>query len=92
MINWKVRFKNKMFWITLVPLVLVVVKTICEKFGITIDVDGIQGFIYDIIELVFYVLIGIGIVNDNTTKGLSDSYNALKYDTPKSYEESETDE
>ena len=92
MINWKVRLKNKMFWISLVPLVLVVIKSITEKFGVSIDTEGIQGFIYDVIELVFYVLIGIGIVNDNTTKGLSDSYNALTYDKPKSYEECETDE
>ena len=31
MINWKVRVKNKSFWIALIPAVLLLVQVICEK-------------------------------------------------------------
>ena len=29
-INWKVRIKNKMFWIAVIPAVLLLVQTVCR--------------------------------------------------------------
>ena len=36
-INWLVRVKNKMFWISLIPAVIVLIQTIAAVFGFTID-------------------------------------------------------
>ena len=36
-INWKVRIKNKLFWIALIPAVLLLVQTVCSVFGIELD-------------------------------------------------------
>ena len=49
MINWKVRFANKAFWLSLIPAVLLLIQ----------------------------------VVADPTTKGMSDSTQALTYDKPK---------
>ena len=35
MINWKVRIKNKNFWIALIPAVLLLVQVIAAVFGYT---------------------------------------------------------
>ena len=37
MINWKVRIKNKMFWLALIPAALLLVQTVCSVFGIELD-------------------------------------------------------
>ena len=37
MINWKVRIKNKNFWIALIPAVLLLVQVIAAVFGYTLD-------------------------------------------------------
>ena len=37
MINWKVRIKNKNFWIALIPAVLLLVQVIAAVFGYTLN-------------------------------------------------------
>ncbi|MDQ0152602.1 phi LC3 family holin [Moryella indoligenes] len=37
MINWKVRIKNKSFWIAMIPAVLLLVQVIAAVFGYTLD-------------------------------------------------------
>ena len=82
-INWLVRIKNKVFWITFIPAVLILIKAVANLFGFTIDFSNIEGNLLDVVEAVFMVLGIIGIVADPTTKGVSDSANALTYKTPK---------
>ena len=41
-INWKVRIKNKWFWITLIPLVLLLVQQVCGIFGVTLDLSQLN--------------------------------------------------
>ena len=82
-INWNVRIKNKAFWIAFVPAVLLLVQQVCAMFGVTIDIAGLSEQLLGIIGTVFMILTLLGVVTDHTTKGLSDSEQALTYDKPK---------
>lgn len=81
-INWKVRIQNKMFWMTIIPAVLVAIKSIADVFGISIDVSVLSGKLVSVVEAIFVVLAIMGIVVDPTTKGASDSDRAMDYDKP----------
>ena len=83
MINWKVRIRNKMFWVTIIPAVLVLAKEVLELFGVAFDPELISAQLTGIVETVFLILSILGIVNDPTTYGLSDSDQALTYTEPK---------
>ena len=83
MINWKVRIKNKTFWITLIPAAIVLTQCILNLFGITIDLTKLQEQLLSLVNAAFILLSVLGIVTDPTTQGVSDSPQALKYDKPK---------
>lgn len=72
-INWKVRMKSKVFWVSLIPLVLVLIQQILGWFGITIQADTISTEALDMVNSVFLLLGVLGVVNDPTTSGVSDS-------------------
>ncbi len=82
-INWKVRFKNKAFWISVIPAVLVLVQAIAKLFGYELNFDEFNENMLNIVNAVFVVLSILGIVTDHTTKGFSDSNRALTYTEPK---------
>lgn len=83
MINWKVRVKNKTFWLAIIPAVIVLIMAIASIFGFTLDLEALQGKLIAVVEAVFVVLGILGIVVDPTTKGVSDSTQALTYKAPK---------
>lgn len=83
MINWKVRIKNKMFWLAIVPAVLLLVQQLAALFGFALDFTGVQDGLIAIIGTVFSILTILGIVADPTTEGVGDSEQALNYDKPK---------
>lgn len=82
MINWKVRIKNKLFWISIIPAILVLIQAICAVFGISVDFADLQGKLLAVVEAVFVVLAILGIVTDHTTKGIGDSARAMYYEVP----------
>ena len=82
-INWKVRLKNKVFWITIIPAVLVLIQSVAYLFGFNIDLGDIGNRLLYVVESVFVVLAILGIVTDHTTAGISDSSQAMTYTTPK---------
>jgi phi LC3 family holin len=82
-INWKVRLKNKNFWITLIPTVLLLVQPILRLAGVDIDLGEIGNALLAIVDGVFVLLAVLGIVTDPTTAGMSDSEQALTYEEPK---------
>lgn len=82
-INWQVRFKNKSFWVALIPALLVLVQVILKLFGIEWNTTELQGQLLDIINALFIVLSILGIVTDPTTEGVTDSASALEYTEPK---------
>ena len=83
MINWKVRVRNKNFWLTLIPAMLLLVQTVLAPFGYKWDFGVLGQQLTAIINAVFAVLSILGIVTDPTTSGISNSKQALDYDKPK---------
>ncbi|WP_368900879.1 phage holin [Oceanobacillus oncorhynchi] len=82
-INWKVRMKNKRFWVAIVPAVLLLFQQIARVFGYDVEIAGIQDQLVGIVATVFSVLVILGIVEDQTTKGFKDSKKARNYQSPK---------
>ena len=73
MINWKLRLQNKTTLIALLGAIFLM----AQQFGLEIPKniqDGVNTFIY--------ILVLIGVVNDPTTAGFSDSKRALDYQEP----------
>lgn len=85
MINWKVRIKNKNFWVTIIPALLLLIQGIAALFGFTINLNDVSGKLLVVVDGVFVVLSILGIVNDPTTAGISDSSQAMTYNEPKDY-------
>lgn len=79
-INWQIRIKNKTFWLTLVPAVLLLVQAVSAPFGYTWDFVVLNQQLAAIINALFAVLAILGVVTDPTTKGVGDSERALTYD------------
>lgn len=82
-INWKVRIKNKNFWITLIPAVLLLVQVVAGVFGYTLNLGELGDKLLAVVNALFAVLTILGIVTDPTTAGVSDSAQAMTYDEPK---------
>ena len=91
-INWKVRIKNPMFW---VGIAIAVLLPILSYFGLNwedMTTWGALGnlFIEAVKNPVVVVAVAVSVWNaiiDPTTKGISDSKQALTYDAPKGDEE-----
>ncbi len=86
-INWRVRIKNKNFWIALIPALLLLIQVVASVFGFKLELGDLGNKLLAVVNAVFAVLSILGIVTDPTTKGISDSEQALTYDKPKSKEE-----
>lgn len=82
MINWKVRIRNKQFWISLIPALALLVQTIAAVFGYTLNLEELVGKILAVVSAVFAVLAILGVVVDPTTAGVGDSARAMSYDEP----------
>lgn len=82
-INVAVRMKNKAFWITFIPAVLLLVQQVANAVGVELDVSGLTEELVSIIGTLFAVLSLLGVVNDPTTAGVSDSEQAMTYQEPK---------
>ena len=83
MINWKVRFANKAFWVAFVPAILLLIQVVAAVFGYTLDLGDLGNKLLAVVNALFAVLALLGIVTDPTTKGVSDSAQALTYEKPK---------
>lgn len=83
MLNWTVRFKNKTFWISFIPAVLLLIQVVAAVFGYALELDGLGDRLLDVVNALFAVLALLGIVADPTTKGVGDSAQAMTYDKPK---------
>lgn len=82
-INWRVRIKNKNFWLALVPAVLLLVQVCAAPFGYEWDLGVLNAQLAAIVNALFAVLAILGIVADPTTEGMGDSEQALYYEKPK---------
>lgn len=84
-INWKVRIKNKTFWLSLIPTVLVLIQVVMRTFGVELDFGELGNNLVAIVNTVFVLLGILGVVVDPTTTGVSDSSQAMTYTEPKDY-------
>ena len=81
-INWKVRLKNRAFWIAIIPALALLGKQVLELFGVNVDFTNISKELLGIIETIFVILAIVGVITDPTTAGISDSERALGYSEP----------
>jgi phi LC3 family holin len=80
-INWKVRLRNKTFWVVFIPAAVTLIYQACNLLGIVPKFEQQQ-----VVNSVLTVVNGLalmGIIVDPTTKGVSDSEQALEYEEPK---------
>ena len=82
-INWKVRIKNKNFWMSLIPAILLLVQVVAAVFGFTLELGELGDKLLAVVNALFAVLTILGVVTDPTTAGVSDSAQAMTYDEPK---------
>lgn len=83
MINWKVRIKNKAFWMALIPAVLLLIQSVGAAFGFTLELGQLGNRLLAVVNQLFSLLAILGIINDPTTAGLEDSRQAMEYQVPK---------
>lgn len=78
-INWKVRLKNPVFYLTIIPAVIALVYTVLGVFDVvpTISEDTVTNAVTAIIT----ALTTLGVLIDPTTNGVNDSERALTYET-----------
>ena len=83
-INWKVRVKSKIFWVSLISALLLFAQSCLNVFGVEIEVVNLNESLNLVINSIFTLLAVLGVVTDPTTKGISDSQRALSYTQPAS--------
>ena len=79
-INWKVRFRNKVFLYSLIALVVSFVFKLLALFEISPAIS--ESTVMQLCDIVLLILVGTGVVTDPTTAGMGDSQRALKYSNP----------
>ena len=81
-INWLVRLKNKTFWISVIPAILLLIQAVAAVFGFALDFGDLGNKLLAVVNAVFALLSILGVVNDPTTVGVSDSNRAMTYKVP----------
>lgn len=79
-INWKVRLKNPVFWLTAIPATAAVIYTLLGLLGVMPKISESEAV--NVLSLVVSLLTDVGVLVDPTTKGVSDSKRALGYESP----------
>lgn len=83
MINWRVRLKNKAFWVAFIPALLLLAQVVAAVFGYTLDLGDLGNKLLAVVNALFALLAILGVVTDPTTAGVGDSAQALTYEKPK---------
>lgn len=86
MINWKVRIKNRLFWMSFIPACILVIQAVASLAGIDLDLSITQDKLLVVVNAVFGLLAVLGVVVDPTTEGIEDSEQAKMYTIPKKRE------
>ena len=88
-INWKVRVKNKAFWLAIIPAALLLVQVAAAVFGYQLDLGDLGNRLLAVVNALFACLSILGVVSDPTTPGVVDSERAMTYAAPGKTEETE---
>ena len=89
MINWKVRIRNKQFWMAAIPALALVIQAGAAVFGVTVNFDTLVGKLLILVDAVFALLVILGVIVDPTTEGVRDSSRAMQYEEPYPYQPAE---
>ena len=84
-INWKVRLKNPMVWITAFPTIVALIYAVLAVFGVVPSIT--KETVLDVFYAAVAALATLGIIVDPTTKVVSDSDRAMNYIKPSGGEE-----
>ena len=87
-INWKARFKNKFFVVSLVTLVVSVLYKVLTLCGVVPNIS--ESEVLEVFSYLVDLLSFVGVVVDPTTDGFKDSDRAMLYYTD--YDERMLDE
>lgn len=79
-LNWKVRFKNKIWLTSFISLIVGFIYNVLSAFEIFPSVT--QSAIMQIIGNILEFLGLIGVIIDPTTAGINDSNRAMTYEVP----------
>lgn len=86
-INWKIRFKNRVWLLTFIGTLVAFAYQICTLLGIVPKVAEDQ--VMDFVKILLTLLVGLGVIVDPTTSGTADSERALAYGTDEDVREVE---
>ena len=81
-INWLVRMRNKAFWISFIPAMLLLIQVVAAVFGYELNLGDLGNKLLAVVNAAFAVLAILGVVSDPTTSGISDSNQAMSYTKP----------
>lgn len=81
MLNWKVRFKNKVWLMSFIGTIITFVYQLLAMFNVVPKIS--EDTVVQLVGLILNVLVGIGVIQDPTTAGIEDSKQALTYNEPK---------
>ena len=77
-INWKVRLKNKQWWLFMIPAILVLINAVAKVFGYEFDFEIMSDNLQQVVEAIFVLLALLGIIQDPTTPGYKDDMDTLE--------------
>lgn len=80
MINWKVRFKNKVWLTAFISFIVATVYQFLAMFEVPLPIT--EDHVMQIVATALQLLSLLGVIVDPTTKGLADSARALEYEEP----------
>lgn len=79
-INWKVRLQNKTWLLAFLGAIVTFIYQLLGMLGVVPAIS--EDLATQVIGIVVNLLVALGIVQDPTTAGISDSSRALDYDSP----------
>ena len=79
-VNWKVRFKNKLWLGSFISAILAIIYTVLDVIGIFPTMS--EAHLSRLIEAVLLLLSLMGVIIDPTTAGFNDSNRARSYVEP----------
>ena len=88
--NWKVRFKNKLWLSSFIAAIINFIYTILGMFDVAPEVT--QNSLMNVVNAILMMLSLTGVIIDPTTSGINDSDRAMTYEVPYVDEKPEPDE
>lgn len=79
-INMKLRLQNKQFIIAMVSAILLLVGQVAKLFGFDVS-EAISQQVMAIVNTALTIMVGVGVVQDPTTKGIADDEEVLNTKT-----------